>query len=592
MKQTLLIAVVTLSASSSGLCQTAGTKSFWPNSTIPSTVEVTSDTSSVTLGLQFSSDVPGSVTGVRFYKGPHNTGSHVGTLWSKTGTKLAEVTFSGETSSGWQQANFSAPVSIAANTPYVMSYLAPNGNYADDQSYSWASLSAAPLHVSGSSPGVFAYGSAASFPNGTWNGSNYWIDPVFVPASGSNPQSTFWTNSSVPGTPEVTNDIKTVTLGLKFSSDVPGSVAGVRFYKGPDNTGQHIGTLWSGAGTKLAEVTFSGETASGWQQANFSTPVNISANTTYVISYLAPRGYYAINQSYSWASLSAAPLHVSGSAPGTFAYGSGTTFPNGTWKASNYWVDLVFIPAGATSSTYSISGKVSGSAATVTLSGTASASTTTDSSGNYSFSGLRTGAYTVTPSQSGYAFTPSSAAVSINGASIANVNFTASTSSTPTYSISGKVSGSAATLTLSGTASASATTDSAGNYTFSGLKNGPYTVTPSQPGSSFTPSSAPVSVNGAPIANVNFTATTTTTSHTVMLTWNSSTSPSINGYNLYRGTVSGGPYTKITESPITSTSYIDNGVTSGQTYFYVATTVASNLESSYSTEAVAQVPTP
>jgi hypothetical protein len=519
---------------------------------------------------------------------------------------------------------------------------------------------------------VFAYGSAASFPNGNWNGSNYWIDPVFVPASASNPQRTFWTNSTTPSTPEVTNDIKTVTLGLKFSSDVSGSVTAVRFYKGPDNTGQHVGTLWSGTGTKLAEVTFSGETASGWQQANFSSPVNIAANTTYVISYLAPKGYYAQDRFYAWTSISAAPLHVSGSSPGVFAYGSGTTFPNGTWKGSNYWVDLVFIPAGATS-TYSISGKVSGSAATVTLSGTAPASTTTDSSGNYSFSGLKNGSYTVTLSQSGYAFTPASAPVSINGASIANVNFTASPSSTPTYSISGKVSGSAATvtlsgtasastttdsagnytfsglkngsysvtpsqsgyvftpasapvsingasiasvnftaspsstptysisgnvsgsvatLTLSGTASASTTTDSAGNYTFSGLKNGSYTVTPSQPGSSFTPSSAPVSVNGASMASVNFTATTTTVGHSVLLTWNSSTSPSISGYNLYRGTVSGGPYTKITGSPVTSTSYVDNSVSSGQTYFYVATTVANSMESSYSTEVTAVVPTP
>jgi fibronectin type 3 domain-containing protein len=92
---------------------------------------------------------------------------------------------------------------------------------------------------------------------------------------------------------------------------------------------------------------------------------------------------------------------------------------------------------------------------------------------------------------------------------------------------------------------------------------------------------------------VNFTATTTTTiNHSVLLTWNASTSPSISGYNLYRGTVSGGPYTKITGSLVPSTSYVDNSVTSGQTYFYVATTVANSMESSYSTEVTAVVPTP
>src|SRR5258708_32796549 len=185
-------------------------------------------------------------------------------------------------------------------------------------------------------------------------------------------QTSFWTDSSVPGTPETT-DTAGATVGLKFSSDVPGTVTGIRFYKGPHNTGKHVGNLWSSTGTKLATVTFSGETASGWQQANFSSPVNIAANTTYVISYLAPKGYYACYPNYSWAALSAAPLHVSGAAPGVFAYGSASTFPTGTWSGSNYWVDLVFAPSPSSSPSalYTISGSVSGSASTLTLSGAA-----------------------------------------------------------------------------------------------------------------------------------------------------------------------------------------------------------------------------
>ena len=121
-----------------------------------------------------------------------------------------------------------------------------------------------------------------------------------------------------------------VTLGVKFYSDVPGFITGVRFYKGSHNTGTHVGALWASSGTKLASVTFSGETASGWQQANFSTPISIGANTTYVISYLAPRGYYACDQNYSWSAVSATPLHVSGTSPGVYAYGSTTRFPSGT----------------------------------------------------------------------------------------------------------------------------------------------------------------------------------------------------------------------------------------------------------------------
>lgn len=421
-----------------GICQT----SFWKTSATPGTPEETTDTASVTLGLTFYSDVAGSVTGVRFYKGPHNTGTHVGNLWSSTGTKLAEVTFSGETASGWQQANFSSPVSIAAQTMYVISYLAPKGWYAADQLYPWSALTAAPLHVSGSSPGVYAYGTSSFFPALSWNASNYWVDPVFIPASQPSPSSppspssqstTIWPNSTIPGTPEVTNDTAPVALGLKFYADVTGSVTGVRFYKGPDNTGAHVGTLWSNTGSKLAEIAFSGETASGWQQANFASPVSIAANTTYVISYLAPKGYYACNQQYSWSTLTATPLHVLGSAPGVFAYGSGTAFPTGSWNASNYWVDLVFA-AGTSPSpsvSYSISGQVSGSAATLTLSGATMGSTATDATGNYSFSVPANGSYLVAPSQSGYAFTPSTAAVTINGAAVTAVNFTATAVSAP-----------------------------------------------------------------------------------------------------------------------------------------------------------------
>ncbi|MFZ3210574.1 MAG: carboxypeptidase-like regulatory domain-containing protein [Terriglobales bacterium] len=80
-------------------------------------------------------------------------------------------------------------------------------------------------------------------------------------------------------------------------------------------------------------------------------------------------------------------------------------------------------PAGAT---YSISGTISnagGNAATVTLSGAASATVTASSTGTYTFSNLANGSYTVTPSKSGYIFTPASTAVTVNGAN-ATANFT------------------------------------------------------------------------------------------------------------------------------------------------------------------------
>ena len=154
--------------------------------------------------------------------------------------------------------------------------------------------------------------------------------------------------------------------------------------------------------------------------------------------------------------------------------------------------------------TWSISGSISGaggSGATVTLSGTASASTIANGSGNYSFSGLAAGPYSVTPSKAGYTFSPAS-----QPATISNANFTALNFST-LYSISGTISGaggSGATVTLSGTASAGTTADASGNYSFSGLAAGPYTVTPSKAGYTFSPASQPTTISNANITALNF----------------------------------------------------------------------------------------
>jgi hypothetical protein len=151
------------------------------------------------------------------------------------------------------------------------------------------------------------------------------------------------------GTPATVNsgDGRSVELGVKFSSEVAGSVTGIRFYKAAANTGTHVGSLWSSTGTLLASATFTSETASGWQQVNFSTPVAISANTTYVAGYFAPKGDYSDTSSGLASAVSSPPLTAlasSVSANGVYAYGSASTFPTSTYKASNYWVDVDFEP--------------------------------------------------------------------------------------------------------------------------------------------------------------------------------------------------------------------------------------------------------
>ncbi len=85
--------------------------------------------------MKFHADVAGYVTGVRFYKGPRNNGTHVGSLWSATGTRLARATFTGETTTGWQEVTFDTPVAVTADTTYVASYFAPGGGYGVDTGY-------------------------------------------------------------------------------------------------------------------------------------------------------------------------------------------------------------------------------------------------------------------------------------------------------------------------------------------------------------------------------------------------------------------------------------------------------------------------
>ncbi|WP_340122705.1 DUF4082 domain-containing protein [Methylobacter svalbardensis] len=156
-----------------------------------------------------------------------------------------------------------------------------------------------------------------------------------------------WTSSTVPGTPSV-NDPNAVELGVKFTVDLDGFIAGIRFYKGSTNTGTHVGHLWTSTGQQLATANFSSETATGWQQVDFSTPVPVTAGTVYVASYYAPNGNYAATNSpeFGTSGVDAVPVHLlkSGvSGPnGVYLYGVGGGFPSNSFNSTNYWVDVVF----------------------------------------------------------------------------------------------------------------------------------------------------------------------------------------------------------------------------------------------------------
>jgi hypothetical protein len=98
---------------------------------------------------------------------------------------MGQVTFSSETASGWQEADFATPIPVTAGTTYVASYFAPNGGYSyDSGAFSSAGVDNAPLHALSSSAsggnGVYAYGSSPALPSNSWAGTNYWVDVVFT----------------------------------------------------------------------------------------------------------------------------------------------------------------------------------------------------------------------------------------------------------------------------------------------------------------------------------------------------------------------------------------------------------------------------
>lgn len=429
---------------------------IWPATAVPGTVNG-GDGGSLELGVKIRTTVAGSITGVRFYKSPVNTGTHTGSLWSASGTRLATGTFTGETASGWQQLNFATPVTVKANTTYVASYFAPNGGYSYDGGYfsdnaaGLAPLTALKSGTDGGN-GLYHYGSTSAFPSSAAPGANYWVDVVLdtstasttppavtstsptsgatgtsitapvsavfdhaidadsltftvkdpdgntvpgtntLPASNkatftpstelelhttytasvqasdlwgnamgapvtwsfttsSNPPAvtcpcTLWNSSTVPARTDVTDDPNSLELGTRFQSSASGWVTGVTFYKGTGNTGTHTGSLWSADGTLLASGTFTSESATGWQTMTFATPVAISADTAYVVSYHAPNGNYAVDGGYFASAHKSYPLTATADTVsahnGLYRYGSDVAFPTGSYGSANYWVGPVF----------------------------------------------------------------------------------------------------------------------------------------------------------------------------------------------------------------------------------------------------------
>jgi large repetitive protein len=197
--------------------------------------------------------------------------------------------------------------------------------------------------------------------------------------SAASAQTTIWSNSTTPAVLS-DPDQEPVELGVKFRSNAAGSISAIRFFKSTANVGPHVVKLYTGTGTLLASVNATGTTASGWQQIALPQPVQIAANATYVASYYTASGRYSINENYFTASVTNGPLTALASGVeggnGVYRYGTGG-FPAQTFRATNYWVDVVFTAsttgAAATTTTVASSRNPSNTGEAVTFTATVAA---------------------------------------------------------------------------------------------------------------------------------------------------------------------------------------------------------------------------
>ena len=137
--------------------------SIWSISDTP-VIPAQDESLPVELGLQFRTDDPGYITGLRFYKGSGNSGPHYGHLWTTNGALLGTATFTNETDTGWQEATFPTPIAIITDTTYVISYHAPSGHGSLTDHGLLNPIYNEPLTALANG-GVFTYGPSGSFPS-------------------------------------------------------------------------------------------------------------------------------------------------------------------------------------------------------------------------------------------------------------------------------------------------------------------------------------------------------------------------------------------------------------------------------------------
>ena len=336
-------------------------------------------------------------------------------------------------------------------------------------------------------------------------------------------------------------DPQPVVLGVKIFADVPGQVLGCSFYKAATNAGVHVVSLWDSSGNLLASQSASGETVSGKQTVIFSSPVTVAANQMFTCGYFAPMGHFSNDRNAFTAQKDVTPLHVPVNG-GVFVYGTQSTrWPTSTWTASNYWVDVLFVPANLPPNW--IGGvKVSLTGNTASISWT-----------------------TAVPADSQVEYGPTALYGNITALATARVtSHVVAIQSLPaasTYHFRVRCRDSDGVLVIG--------TD--------------HTFVTAQVVSAveISPVVTLQTINSQPSPPMP---------HAVSLFWRASLDSHIVSYSMYRSTVSGSSY-GLSASAIGGLTFIDQSVQSGTTYYYVITAVDDQgRESAFSNETMAAIP--
>ena len=430
----------------------AAQQSIWPRTTVPATID-NGASGALELGVLFKSDVSGTITGIRFYKSTANTGTHVGRLWSPNGSLLAAVTFTSETASGWQQANFSTPVAITANTVYIASYGLTIGHFSANWNYfTSAGYNNAPLHALQAPNGV--YGTLGTRPTSTHQAANYWVDVVFKASSSGAP-----TISSQPAS-------KTVTVGqtASFSATATGT-APLRYQ-------------WQKNGAAISGATSS----------SYTTPATTSTDNGAMFAVVVSNSVGKVTSSSAKLTVSSAPAITSQPISKTITAGQTATFAvtaSGPAPLSYQWRKNATSISGATAASYTTPSETtadSGAQFSVVVSNTAgsitsnSAALTVNTSilalnaspTSLSFGSIDTGATStlgVTLTNSG------NSSVTISGVSTSGAGFSASNVSSGTVLAPGQTA--ALNVTFAPTATGSVT---GGVSIVSNATNSPATI--------------------------------------------------------------------------------------------------------------------